>query len=523
MYTILLVDDEKLELETLEGYTPWREMGIKVAGTANNGKEALAKLKELKPDIVLTDVRMPIMDGLEFAKRAKQIDKYVKIVFLSGHNEFQYIKSALTMEAVGYLLKPMDLEELTELMNRVKKKCEEDRLASQSQESMCEKLVLRLIREKDEEQRQDWIRKLVLLQSGFPLYGDYVIAVFSIDPPFENSVKRDAFPAGTDLLPLLHSVLQEQPGHYIALDTEPGCIAVLAHADPLRVQPVLERSFWQQIRQNLNRYTDGIVTVGLSSPERGLERLPYAYDSAKQANECKFYSHMGSVIMPEDSCDTATLEVDVEPYAEELIRSIKQWNASQTEAIADSFFAKLRETHIRRNQAIYAVIRMMAAIEQQFSMLLGGSNNNLLYTDHWKEVSSMASLMHIQKYVVHYCSRIAALLKERSKDRNLLLVEHIVQIMEDRYHLPITVDDMAKEVYLSPNYIRTLFKEKKGETILDCLTKIRIQHATEMLKDKSLKIHEIAHAVGYENVSYFCSVFQKHKGSTPNEYRKMVP
>jgi two-component system response regulator YesN len=101
------------------------------------------------------------------------------------------------------------------------------------------------------------------------------------------------------------------------------------------------------------------------------------------------------------------------------------------------------------------------------------------------------------------------------------VTDRIGRIIAERYHLPLTVEEIAKEVYLSPNYIRTIFKEKTGETILDHLTKIRINRAADLLKDKSLKVREVAHAVGYENVSYFCSIFQKHRGSTPNEFRKI--
>ena len=125
MYRILLVDDEWLELDTLENYIPWEEMGYQVVGTAENGKVALRLLGEMEergvqgqeteesalPDVVLTDVKMPVMDGLAFSKILH--DKYpdMQIVFLSGYNDFEYVKSALAVEACGYILKPLDPEE----------------------------------------------------------------------------------------------------------------------------------------------------------------------------------------------------------------------------------------------------------------------------------------------------------------------------------------------------------------------------------------------------------------------------
>lgn len=135
MYRILLVDDEWLELDTLEKYIPWEEMGFQVAGTAENGKEALQLLERLEgseneeendrklPDVVLTDVKMPVMDGLAFSKILHDRYPDIQIVFLSGYNDFEYVRSVLAVEACGYILKPLNTEELKGTMEKVREKC----------------------------------------------------------------------------------------------------------------------------------------------------------------------------------------------------------------------------------------------------------------------------------------------------------------------------------------------------------------------------------------------------------------
>ena len=134
MYRILLVDDEWLELDTLEKYIPWEEMGFQVAGTAENGKEALQLLERLEgseneeendrklPDVVLTDVKMPVMDGLAFSKILHDRYPDIQIVFLSGYNDFEYVRSVLAVEACGYILKPLNTEELKGTMEKVRGK-----------------------------------------------------------------------------------------------------------------------------------------------------------------------------------------------------------------------------------------------------------------------------------------------------------------------------------------------------------------------------------------------------------------
>lgn len=132
MYRIVLADDEWLELDTLAKYIPWREMGFEVVGTAKNGREALSLVKELLPDILITDVKMPLMDGVELARLARELMPRLKIVFQSGYDDFKYVKSALQVEACGYLLKPLNRNELHSLMAKVKAKCVEEMRSKQS-------------------------------------------------------------------------------------------------------------------------------------------------------------------------------------------------------------------------------------------------------------------------------------------------------------------------------------------------------------------------------------------------------
>jgi two-component system response regulator YesN len=165
---------------------------------------------------------------------------------------------------------------------------------------------------------------------------------------------------------------------------------------------------------------------------------------------------------------------------------------------------------------------VVTSVEQHFSALRKESGFSTLLAGDWKTISDLETMEEIEDYVRDVCRTILARMEEKDRDRNLNVVRKMIEIIDQSFHKPLTVEQISKEVFLSPNYIRSLFKEKTGETVLEYLTRKRILHAEELLHDKSLKIHEIAAASGYENVSYFCSVFQKYKGITPNEYRKKL-
>ncbi|WP_138754683.1 response regulator [Paenibacillus sinopodophylli] len=520
MYRILLVDDEAIELETIEHYVPWDKTGITVAGTARNGKEALGKLAELKPDIVLTDVRMPIMDGLEFGRRAKQIDKNVKIIYLSGHNEFQYIKAALNLEAAGYLLKPIDMEELLVLLEKVKKKCEEDQLADQSGDWVREKLMMRMISEPDPTARSEWIKKWEQSAVDFVAGKSFTAAYMTFDPPVDYPAVAASVSvaAPADKLDLIRTLARQSWTSATIVEAAPHALFVLHQ---WKDAPMKDAAIWESFQAQLSLTFGFEITIGLSSPRMELEQIWDAYVQARSCNEEKFYRIGGSVIAPEDLKPTVQADGNIDLTAAKLSSSIQAGNMEQIRIELETLFMNIQKERMDRNFAIRGIIRLLTSLEQHFSMLLTGSLKELLLADHWKAISMMPSAAHIQAYVLHFCDEMRRASSEREIDRNQAIAEQMVRIIAERHHLPLTVEEIAKEVYLSPNYIRTIFKEKMGETILDYLTKVRINHAAELLKDKALKVREVAHSVGYENVSYFCSIFHKHKGSTPNEFRKM--
>ncbi|WP_274652011.1 response regulator [Paenibacillus humicola] len=516
MYSILLADDESMELETLTDYVPWETMGIKVAGAAKNGREALDLTRRLDPDIILTDVRMPIMDGLEFAKRAKQLSKRVKIVFLSGHDEFQYIKAALSVEASGYLLKPLDLDELTQLMEKVKAKCEEAKLAERSQEVVREKLLRRLLIEESAARRTELAAKLKLLAgAGLPARGPYRAAFLSVSRSTRDSVRDAAMPA-----PLERSIADAVHGRLRALgyggmliDWESGTFAGL-YPDSGG-----GREIWLQLQKLIADDFPVSLTIGVSRPGDGTADAYGLFREAKASAGHAFYYGHGSLLPAEELPPPQQGEIGIEAHFTALCRTIGHLRADEMEAEIAAFTAQLRELHVHPNLARSAAVRLITAVEHHFQAafkeLQAGS-----FGSEREIMNRCGTLDEIGEHLSHVCRSLIISLSEKDKDRHLHIARHIQDIIDRKYRDPLTIEDIAKEIYLSPNYIRTIFKEKTGRTILEAVTEKRMERASGLLADKSLKIHDISALVGYENASYFCSVFQKYTGLTPNQFRK---
>ncbi|MGG4147487.1 response regulator [Paenibacillus algorifonticola] len=520
MYSLLLVEDERIEMELLEHYVPWKEMDIRVVGTAKNGKEALLRLETFAPDIVLTDVRMPIMDGLEFARRARQLNKDIKIVFLSGHNEFQYIKEALSVEAAGYLLKPIDMEELRDLMEAVKKKCEEDDLIRRNLDTAKERLMTKWLVEKDVDTSRDLADQLFKLSLPLPSHAAYAVAYITLDQAF-GSQNQHRY-SRLSLIEALQSLVAEDFDYIMAVEFEEQAIGLILMSQD-KPFAAADKAYWEKVLHGLSASLDNCrLTIALSDEGQSVEALPGLYRQAKKRNEWKFYLGTGKVITPSDAVETTAVQIKAEGYAAELCRALTLADEPAMKAVIVEFLSRLRQERIRKNGVISHLLGLLGEVEHEFSSLLVNTSGSMLFINHWEQLSLLPSIDELEQYVLEVCSQIIAKIRSRTDTQAQKLLHTITELIQTRFSTSLTVEEIAKEVYLSPNYVRTLYKEAAGETILEAITRYRMQEATKLLANKGMKVHEVARAVGYENVSYFCSVFLKHKGCTPNEYRKKM-
>jgi len=406
MYKIVLVDDEHIELETLKSYVPWEEMGLEVAGVARNGREALAKVEELSPDVVMTDVRMPLMDGIQFAREARKRWPHLIIIFMSGYDDFAYVKSALLLGAADYLLKPLDLDELEALVANIKVRAMEEERNRLSARALAAQYTKELLHEKQPQLLQNDILALnQLLEQLMPSAADmYSLAVIFFE----------AAPLQTDLPPDAAQLSKKAQHELLRLSASTQSLIV--------------------------EWSDGRF-VGLFAPSAEL-------------------------VMP-------------------------QWHESLL-AICPWTVTVMYPQPIALNQLYEACTHLQQLRGRQMTKQSGG------------------------QYI------LATALAPEHTDRHTGLMHHVQSLIDREYGNSLTIEYLAEAVYLSPNHLRTLFKDYTGFTVLEYMTKVRMERAAELLRDTGMKIHEISSHVGYESASHFCSVFLKKRGVTPNQYRNQM-
>jgi two-component system, response regulator YesN len=523
MFKVLLVDDEKLVLDSLVNHIDWSSMNISIVGTAKNGKDALEKVRELKPNIVLTDIKMPIMDGIEFSKKAIEYDSNLKVIFLSGHDEFEYAKAAINIGAYGYILKPIEQDELRNVLEKVKLKCKIDNYSSMTAENLKQSYFKQLLVEKTKDNRDKFITEIANLngRESYLFKSIIYLAVVCIDnysvvtKGMDNSsVEKLAKSVSTSLnnwlgaCPEPSYVINLENGQYCLIISENHCLATNFQVE------------WKIIRENIEKLHTICMSIGICDKKGSAENISELYKFAEEAINYKFYCGKSQVIMSSEIKDTVHRNITgLKEMETDIINTIYKGEKENVSLIVNKYFELLCAEKVERDIINVSIYNLLNSIYEYFLKY-----NKDLYTILSEKSSILETLLSydnmtsIKEYLMDMLDSINNYFQEGSE--NMHVINKIIKILKRDYNKVVTADDLAKEIYLTPNYIRTIFKKCTGETILEYHTKLRMEKATELLWDRSRKIYDISNMVGYENTSYFCSLFSKYCGSTPNEYRK---
>ncbi|WP_219835458.1 response regulator [Paenibacillus sp. R14(2021)] len=520
MLTIFLVEDETIELNLMVNHMNWADMGIEVIGSAKNGKKAWEQIQVLQPDIVLSDVRMPFMDGLQLASLIQERYDWIKVVFLSGHDEFTYVKSALHTGAVGYLLKPIDRRELSAVMAKVKAEVEKAKLLRRSKEMLIENQVETLLTAEDGGSReQAWLE----LTGMYPAYTDlkFVIALINLDGyAARRAVDPQAGQEAVRITSLLKELLEVRrvEGTVIRLQEQEWLLAL-----PCAAEGDGYAFLWEETARTVELASALTATIGVCDKANTLQEGRSMYETARRAVRERFLLGPGHVVLASKLRDRLDLELSGEERAQSgrLDRLDLSDREGAGEAVRHYYDVMIRlraaEAHVRQGtgELLRAIDTEYAKYEDRAGLRAVGERS-----DWQKAVERAESIGEIRDITLDMVNRICIHIESRQQDHHMLLVQQVMDIIDNEYFDSLTIDYLAGKVYLSPNYLRVLFKEKKGCTIHEYLTAIRLNKSLELLRDRTLKIHEVARKVGYDNTSYFCSFFYKTQGVTPNEYRK---
>ncbi|MDI4647148.1 response regulator [Cohnella hashimotonis] len=535
MYKLVIIDDEPAVRGGLGKFVNWGDYGIALAGTADDGDTGLALIERVRPDIVLTDVMMPTMDGIRMSRDVRERFPNTKIVFISGHNDANYLRSALQIHAADYIFKPVKRTELQKVIEGVvedlRAKDKERQLLkdmqvklSQSMPLLREKFLMSLIQDgianTDELQERASFLNLAL-----PLETPYLALAITIDDSEEvygGRSERDKQLLSYSLLNIVQELIDRYLPGYAFENRVAEYVALLVLDDRLQHPEDTLLSLAKEIRDHLQRWLKLSVTIGVGERAEHIGLLPASYLHAREAADQKWYMGKNQVITM-DSLEIGSagpIRFDSR-QSERLLSGLKSGEKHRLELELDSIFEALAPTRKEGFKYVRHAGLQMIALAGRLLLEL-----NLLTREmEEQEARALDGLLKLEtkaelkRFVSDYLFGICSWIQEKRSGRSSNVIEHTQKFISENYAKNLSIADIAASVYLSQTYVSLLFKQETGETIYEYLMKVRIEKAKELLRDPRIKFYEVCEQVGYSDPSYFGKLFKKMTGLTLSAYR----
>ena len=532
LYRIILVDDEEEVRKGIIRKIDWEALGFQVVGDAENGQDALEKIEQLEPDVVMTDIRMPYMDGLTLTSWIRQKYPSVKVLIFSGFDDFEYAQKAIKLNVTEYILKPVNVEELTRILNRVRENLDQEIEQRRDVDRLRESYLssLPILRELF---LNDMVRGNMPAENIRQKLEEYKIDILGAEKwltaviNVENEASEETgltLHQEKELIPIsVKSLLEDNLKDYcrfMAFNSAVG-VTLIAAVDGERKQTSLI-DLLGDIGKEIKRILQVTVTIGIGYFSRELEQLPAAYQSAVDALGYREIVGTGKTIYINDMEPVSRGKLQLETRDEaDLIAVVKFGTREKIEAAAKNFAARMEgaRVHMRQLQVYQmSIINCLIRLMQQQDLELGA----MFGTDemYGKVIYGNMKPEEFASVITEVgCRMNEAMNRERDKTAKKVILE-AKQYILDHYQDPeLSVDVMCRQLHMSPAYFSTVFKRETGQTYIAYLTEVRLDKAVELLNTTDDKTYVIAQKVGHQEQNYFSYVFKKRFGISPTKFR----
>ncbi|MCM3784237.1 response regulator transcription factor [Neobacillus mesonae] len=502
MYKVLIVDDEPFIIEGLHYIVDWSSFGLSIAMQAENGADALRLLSDSPVDLLITDISMPVMDGLALIQEARKLNPKLKVIILSGFNEFDYLKQAMKLGIENYLLKPINVDELEmTLRNTVNK------LNIEESSERYEALGIQILKDNTlyrwlngQIAAREFEERVHLLE--IPLNQPYIgVAVVRFDTNCGERIEEIYRIMGSD---------------YTLFRDPDGDVVIIA---ALQDNQEDRNRFFDYLRDRAEDFgcMSMPVLIGVGRIGSNPEEAPESYYEAKKALEYfMIYSEEKIIHYPElgvsGDCDDREFPFDYEEYVKYLMGKETEKLVSK---IKSDFEGVQHEEGVTpeglKNAALEIVIR--------FKMELKAVRNMAASDIYKKGLRSVLNSMTFSELV----SSLQQVARETSqllqRDSRNPVINQIIGYIHDHYAEEMSLKMLAQIYHIHPVYLGQLFHKETGETFAEYINKFRVEKAKEQLKKTNLKVQEIARNVGYWETGYFYKQFRKYVGISPTDYK----
>lgn len=528
MIKVLLVDDETHTRNGLLKHIPWKELGISSVRDARDGMDALEMCRDSLPDILVSDIRMPGMDGIELASRVQEMHPSCIIIFLSGYADKEYLKSAINLKALSYVEKPINIHEISSTLKKavelyhvnVQKRSDEEKISkvlSGTQLYVKQKAVLGLISKKtDTESLRD---ELALMGLSFDFSRHFISVIVKLDwldevmPADDNEFPWQVLRHWEQMLdPIPNITACKDQNHIISIlsqnnvnETEklPGLLADLL--------------------SELQAHYGDLCNFSIAAGKKGFsfKGIYESYQTAVFTLQKLFFHGYGNIHYHDHKIQKEFQFLDsIEELYREKLQEQNMDNALQ-------FLDKLCRD-IQRNDATMVnnvknlYFNLAVILEGEFAKRGISSRDSETEGYLWDLISNFKTIFEVRDYMADKTRILLQHVKEMDfSNRKIYDVTAFIQ--KNHANSSLTLQSISEAVYLTPTYLCAFFKKETGKTVNEYLTQVRIEKSKQLLCQKNIKLSDVAGKVGYNDANYYSKTFKKLVGVTPSEYRERFP
>lgn len=541
MLKIFLAEDEVIVRETIKRMIPWEDLGFELVGEAADGEMALPLLLRQKPDLLITDIKMPFMDGLTLAKVAKKEIPGLKVVILSGYDDFNYAKQAINIGVEDYLLKPITKNALIERLTEIRSRYEHEK----TQKEYYEKFH-REMQAYEKNSSRDFFEALVSgsmdmmeiyrrsEKLGLDIVAEaYNVLIFTMNCEEDFSGQREGYSEWeAESLELLEEFFSENTSamlfrcnifsYSVLIKGQKETIEENTRSCVSEIQRIFDRK--EQKRQWF---------VAAGEPVERLSQIQKSYYSASRAfshrylydENILYYDEMASMEKKNVTEDDSTYlqKVDVNALNPAILQKfLSNGLLEETENFVKDYFYAIGQEPLES-----LVFRNYVTLNVRFSVMsflkeIGCDTRTLEQEDTEDVLSeSSKSLENAIAYAEKIISQAIALRDQNSGNKNRSILKTAVDFIDSHYtEEDMSLNKAANAANVSANHFSALFSQNMGQTFIEYLTNLRMNKAKEYLRCTSMRSSEIAGEIGYKDAHYFSYLFKKTQGMTPSDYRK---
>jgi len=529
---VILIDDEEIIREGLRQEIDWESLNMTVVGEAEDGLAALDLVATITPDIVITDIRMPFMNGLEIIEKIKAKNPETYIIIISGHDEFQYAQRALKLGAYDYLLKPIDLEAVKTSLKNIGAKYDEHYQQKSAVLDLQTKLAHRqpliiehffkdLVYEKLDLSELDLRLTdlgLTKLKKSFGL-----VLILQLDD-YYPLIEKMSETQRRNFEKNLHELIE-------VIVTNEACFCYEEkHCEYLIFVLNLNESLCQEKSRHLAHLLHEAISINFNATTTMgvgssycLEKIASSYQEALKALSNKFILGKNREIFFERLENKTSSELEFKIIDEtELIETIRLADLPLIKTKLQAILARI----INQGENSYFWMQVIAGgIYRQALQLLRevGATPEQVFNDPvavFQKIFTRQTIQEMGEELLTALNALAQFIEFNRENKFGLVLEKAKQYILKNYAMDsLSLEEVARQASISPCYFSLIFKQELGISFIDFLTNVRINKAKELLAFTNCKTYEVSYQVGYNNPTYFSTIFKKHVGISPTEYR----